>query len=223
MSKYAILFIDADKKFAKKIAKYLPIENVKYKYAEDGTTGLNMAQRGALLAIVLDADLPGMSGYSVCNKLKGNKATRDIPLIMTSSEATPDTFKQHQKLRTRAQAYVLKGHPATDAQIRSAIQQLATGMEEGSAGLDALDDKSDSDSDLSGDELTYESSTAGHRCRCGATDWLQTTTSHLGLSSLAYGDRVNAFVCTQCGAIDFVMRDPASLQVDDHLVRRVTR
>ena len=34
--------------------------------------------------ILLDIDMPGMSGYQVCSRLKENEATRDIPVIFIS-------------------------------------------------------------------------------------------------------------------------------------------
>jgi CheY-like chemotaxis protein len=52
-----------------------------------------------------------MSGYSVCNKLKKDDALRAIPLVVISAEATPETFEQHRKLKTRAEDYLIKPFP----------------------------------------------------------------------------------------------------------------
>jgi CheY-like chemotaxis protein len=45
--------------------------------------------------VILDAILPGMSGREICQLLKLNKATRDLPVIMCSGDDTiMDTLKQ---------------------------------------------------------------------------------------------------------------------------------
>src|SRR5205823_11487504 len=59
-------------------------------------------------AIVLCVELPRMSGYSICAKLKKDAQLKSIPLIITSAEATPETFEHHKKLKTRAEEYLKK-------------------------------------------------------------------------------------------------------------------
>jgi len=49
-----------------------------------------------------------MSGYLVCQKLRKDDGTRTIPLILTSAEATPDTFEKHKALKVRADEYLIK-------------------------------------------------------------------------------------------------------------------
>ncbi len=45
--------------------------------------------------VILDAILPGMSGREICQLLKLNRATRDLPVIMCSGDDTiMDTLKQ---------------------------------------------------------------------------------------------------------------------------------
>jgi CheY-like chemotaxis protein len=49
-----------------------------------------------------------MSGYLVCQKLKKDEALRAIPLVLTSAEATEETFEKHRTLKARADEYLLK-------------------------------------------------------------------------------------------------------------------
>src|SRR5688572_1613902 len=63
-----------------------------------------------------------MSGYSICNKLKKDNDLKGIPLIITSKEATPETFAQHKKLKTRAEDYLIK--PFSDAELIEKIGAL---------------------------------------------------------------------------------------------------
>jgi CheY-like chemotaxis protein len=42
----------------------------------------------------------------VCNILKRNPRLRQIPLVLTSKTAKPETFEQHKRLATRADFYL---------------------------------------------------------------------------------------------------------------------
>jgi PAS domain S-box-containing protein len=55
--------------------------------AADGPQALLAARKQAPDLILLDVMLPGMSGYEVCQKLKADEATRDIPVIFISALA----------------------------------------------------------------------------------------------------------------------------------------
>ena len=57
--------------------------------------------------ILLRVELTPRSGYLVCNKLKQHDELCKVPLILMSSEATEETFKQHRKLATRADDYLV--------------------------------------------------------------------------------------------------------------------
>ncbi len=87
-------------------------------WVADGKEGLDKASADRPDAIILCVELPKMSGYSICNKLKKDDQLKSIPLIITSREATHETFEQHKKLKTRAEAYLIKpfapGGSATD-------------------------------------------------------------------------------------------------------------
>ena len=74
----------------------------------DGTQALQRAKDAPPDLILLCVELPKMSGYSICNKLKKNPSLKDVPLVIMSSEATPDIFEQHRKLKTRAEEYLIK-------------------------------------------------------------------------------------------------------------------
>jgi len=55
--------------------------------AEDGPAALEAARTRTPDLIVLDLMLPGMSGLEVCRVLKGDPATRSIPIIMLTAKA----------------------------------------------------------------------------------------------------------------------------------------
>jgi two-component system phosphate regulon response regulator PhoB len=53
---------------------------------EDGTTALAKARSELPSLIILDLMLPGMSGLEICKVLKGDVATRHIPVIMLTAK-----------------------------------------------------------------------------------------------------------------------------------------
>ena len=103
-----ILLIDAEQPFADNLAGSLKGRGFQVKLLDDGKDGLDFAKDSRPDLIVLCVELPKMSGYSICNKLKKDNDLKGIPLIITSKEATPETFAQHKKLKTRAEDYLIK-------------------------------------------------------------------------------------------------------------------
>jgi len=106
-----ILLIESDAAFARELSKALEARGFGVRVSAEGKEGLDVARDLRPDAIVLCVELPRMSGYSVCNKLKKDDALKSIPLIVISAEATPETFEQHRKLKTRAEDYLIKPFP----------------------------------------------------------------------------------------------------------------
>jgi CheY-like chemotaxis protein len=52
--------------------------------AKDGPSGLDAVRRVRPDAVLLDIRLPGMDGWKVLEELKGDPATRDIPVVVVS-------------------------------------------------------------------------------------------------------------------------------------------
>ncbi len=114
-----ILLIENDSPFAGQLGEFLEASGFDVRAAPEGKGGLDLAREWGPDAIVLCVELPGMSGYLVCQKLRKDDATRSIPLVLTSAEATPDTFEKHKALKVRADEYLIKpfvaGGPAREA------------------------------------------------------------------------------------------------------------
>lgn len=71
--------------------------------------------------ILLDIMMPGMDGYQVCEKLKGDESTREIPIIfLTGKTADPEQVKG---LDLGAQDYVTKPFslPVVMARVKSVL------------------------------------------------------------------------------------------------------
>ena len=59
-------------------------------WAQDGKSGLEMAHRVRPDLIVLDVQLPDMNGFQVCQDLKSQNGTRNIPIIMFTRHDDPE-------------------------------------------------------------------------------------------------------------------------------------
>ncbi len=73
--------------------------------------------------VVVNADLP--KGWRFCTELKRDQATAHIPLMILSGKATEEVFHEHQKLPTRADAYLKK--PVLIDQFRLAVLAVLKG------------------------------------------------------------------------------------------------
>lgn len=121
-----ILLVENDTALARELQTALEAGGFGVRVTGDGKEALDLAFDLSPDCIVLCVELPRMSGYSVCNKLKKDDALRNIPLVITSAEATPETFEQHRKLRTRAEDYLIKPFtPSTLVEHVAALLRVA--------------------------------------------------------------------------------------------------
>ena len=103
-----ILLIESDAAMARVLSSVLEARGFEARVTGDGKDGLELARADRPDVIVLCVELPKMSGYAVCNKLKKDEELKGIPLLITSAEATPETFEAHKKLKARAEEYLIK-------------------------------------------------------------------------------------------------------------------
>lgn len=114
-----VMIVESDSAYAGELTRELsqrlgrrfrtpPLE---FTLAHDGQAALDAASRQPPDLLVVCVELPTISGYSVCNKAKKHPLLKHIPLIIMSAEATPEAFEQHSKLRTPADAYLIKPFP----------------------------------------------------------------------------------------------------------------
>ena len=58
--------------------------------ARDGVEALDQADRGAPDVIVLDLNLPGLSGYDVLQRLRAHPATATVPVVVLTAKGDED-------------------------------------------------------------------------------------------------------------------------------------
>ena len=88
-----ILIVEDDINFAKALLKYTHTQNYKGVVVVRGDHALPAAEKYHPVAVLLDIQLPIMDGWAVMDQLKGNKATRHIPVhIMSSLEVKKESL-----------------------------------------------------------------------------------------------------------------------------------
>ncbi|MEO1170771.1 MAG: response regulator, partial [Myxococcota bacterium] len=153
----SVLVIDSESAVAEELKSDLEGRGVSAHVTGDGSEGLEFARQNKPKLIVLCVELTRGSGYSVCNKLKKDSQLATIPLILTSSQATEETFEQHKKLRTRAEAYLKK--PFRFEQIADLMQEYidvgAGATVEAEVEVD-VDDGLEADLEVSAEDISVE-------------------------------------------------------------------
>ena len=101
-----ILFIEDESALQKTFGENLKQEGYEMISALDGETGLRLAKSEKPDLILLDLILPKIHGFDVLKKLKGDKETKDIPVIvLTNLEKIEDVDKA---LELGATTYLIK-------------------------------------------------------------------------------------------------------------------
>ncbi|BAP55540.1 response regulator receiver [Thioploca ingrica] len=112
-----ILIIEDDSRFSRLLRENAQEKGFKYLLAEEGRTGLQLAQYYQPHAIILDVSLPQVDGWTVMEKLKDNPHTRHIPVHFISAADQEMTAK-----RMGAIGYLLK--PVNLSELEEAFKKI---------------------------------------------------------------------------------------------------
>jgi CheY-like chemotaxis protein len=85
---------------------------VRFGSAPDGRTGLDRADRMRPDLVLLDLELPDISGEQVLAELGTSAATRDIPVIVISGDIDPAVHRR--TLASGARFFLVKPYDVTD-------------------------------------------------------------------------------------------------------------
>ncbi len=102
----AVLIIEDDSRFANIFRDLSRAKAFKVLLADNGETGLHFADYHKPAAIILKADLPGMDGWGVLNRLKETAGTRHIPVFLHTEADL--TAKQELSVKQYSDAVVLQ-------------------------------------------------------------------------------------------------------------------
>jgi CheY-like chemotaxis protein len=97
-----LLLIDDDPNARYILRKQLTDVPLRILEAASGRVGLRLAETEHPQAIVLDLIMPEVSGFEVLEQLKQNPATRDIPIIVSTSKIlSPEEYEELSPLVVR--------------------------------------------------------------------------------------------------------------------------
>ena len=102
----SILIIDDDKNICKLVSIYLKNEGFEVSAAHDGPEGIKAFKEISPALILLDIMLPGEDGFAILSRLKDEKTTAHIPVIMVSAKG--EEVSKVRGLNMGADDYIAK-------------------------------------------------------------------------------------------------------------------
>ncbi len=152
-----ILAFEGDQELAAELKSYFWRHGCSLDVVDGVDDGIEKAIAERPDLILLTIELPRTNGFSVCNRLKRNKTLKSIPLIITSSECSDETFQEHQKMQTCAEDYI---HKPFDLRVLFQKVSALLNLEEerargaGTRALDVTTPHSDNDAQGRGVPIT---------------------------------------------------------------------
>ncbi|MFP3853108.1 MAG: response regulator [Anaerolineales bacterium] len=93
-----VLIVDDDPDGAFMLEQALIKGGYETEVAHDGLSGLAKARAQDIGLVLLDVMLPGIDGFEVCNRLRSEPATADLPIVMISAKSRPEDRETGLKL-----------------------------------------------------------------------------------------------------------------------------
>lgn len=126
MDEIRILLVEDEKKIADSLKKGLSEQNYDVMVAYDGNEGRKLFETRLFDLIILDINLPGLSGYALCKKIRNRNPT--IPIVMlTALNAIDDKIEGFD---AGADDYVVKPFDFKEllVRIRALLKRIYTNM-----------------------------------------------------------------------------------------------
>lgn len=77
-----VLIVDDTAANVRLLKRLLTTEGYRVSTAHDGPSALRALAREAPDVVLLDVVMPGLNGFEVCRRLKGDPATRLLPVVL---------------------------------------------------------------------------------------------------------------------------------------------
>ena len=122
-SRQRALIVEDSRTIAAIMRRFLELQNFEVLVAADGALGLEVARREQPRVIVTDVNMPGMSGLDMVRALRNDERTRDVVIIMQTSDASDESRKE--AIDAGADDYIVKPfEPAhLAALLRAAVER----------------------------------------------------------------------------------------------------
>lgn len=126
MDEIRILLVEDEKKIADSLKKGLTEQNFHVEVAYDGLEGKRQFEAQQFDLVILDINLPGLNGYSLCKKIRNRNPT--IPIVMlTALSAIDDKIEGFD---AGADDYIVKPFEFKEllVRIRALLKRIYTNM-----------------------------------------------------------------------------------------------
>ena len=124
---YKVLVVDDDDVVRKVVKKYLTSNGFSVVITDNGSEGLLLVREAKPDLILVDAQMPGLDGHSVCRVIKKEATTHHIPVIIMSGAKIEDSDVL-AGFEGGADDYVVKpfSMPILTARIQAVLRRYAT-------------------------------------------------------------------------------------------------
>ncbi len=106
MPRHKILIVDDEPDIVETLSFMLQARNFDVVTASDGLEALSKVKSEHPDLVLLDIMMPGMDGYDVCVKLKTDKETKNIPVVMLTARGENEAVIRAHK--SGAHDYIVK-------------------------------------------------------------------------------------------------------------------
>src|SRR5574339_118041 len=93
-----VLAIDDDPTMRDLVAQFLSLAGYQVELADGGAAGLAAIRANPPDVVVCDVDMPGMSGFEVLSRLRGEAATAVLPFVLLTSLSDRDSVRRGLRL-----------------------------------------------------------------------------------------------------------------------------
>ena len=125
MAKKYVLIVDDDPDLVETVSMMLESKGYDVGKAYDGIEGEEAIKKRRPDVLILDVMMPRKNGYQLCQELKSNKWTQEIPIVLLTAvgEAVPTTTYSHAEgMTTEADDYIPK--PVDAKTLVEAVERL---------------------------------------------------------------------------------------------------
>lgn len=114
-----VLIVEDEKNIIFTLEILLKDMNVEYEVAVDGIQALNKAEVFKPDLVLLDIVIPKMNGFLVCEALKSNPQTKNIPVVFISAKSQKEDIERAYEVG--GEDYLVK--PFNSSQITEVIEK----------------------------------------------------------------------------------------------------
>jgi DNA-binding response OmpR family regulator len=90
MENLTVLIVDDNAAHGDGLAELLELNGFAALHASTGSTGLQIAATHPVDAVLLDVNLPDMTGYEVCRKIRSHSAMDHIAIVFHTGTSSPN-------------------------------------------------------------------------------------------------------------------------------------